>query len=65
MPAAPVRMGLSWRAMLAGDLPAVAALAEALHPEHPDPRRSSPNAWPWRLPAAGCWHVATRCSAMR
>jgi GNAT superfamily N-acetyltransferase len=45
-------MGLSWRAMLAGDLPAVAALAEALHPEHPE----SPAVFAERLALApaGC-----------
>ncbi|WP_149537569.1 GNAT family N-acetyltransferase [Siccirubricoccus phaeus] len=30
-------MALSWRPMREADLPAVCALAEALHPEHPEP----------------------------
>jgi GNAT superfamily N-acetyltransferase len=45
-------MALSWRGMLPGDLPAVVALAEALHPEHPE----SPAVFAERLALApaGC-----------
>lgn len=54
-------MTLSWREMQPDDLPAVMALAEALHPEHPE----SPAVFAERLALApaGC-HVLARGDAL-
>jgi len=46
-------MGLTWRPMRPADLPAVAALAAAIHPHHPE----RPEVFAERLALApgGCW----------